>query len=381
MPRTSSIPALGLLLPTLAAAAFACTTTTIIEEPSKPSGTTPTADGGTGTTANPLEGLAPDWRAKAAKYLDGRASSWLTSPPNIANIKCAMSCHTTFPTLLARTALGDAPLAAADTARTRFEARVTERAAGSALPMYGKNGDAKTVESHATEAVLNATALSLDDLGKGGTVAASTKSALDAMWKEQRADGAWDWLEFGLEPWETRTDWGTAMAALVAGSVPEGTSSAQAAGTAKLTSYLKGRLTKMAFHDRVVVLWASSKLTSLLSPDEASSIADELAAKQLDDGGFALGSFGKGDLAATASASDGYATSLAVLALCTGAADGKKRPDVAKGLAWIAKNQQADGSWPGQSVNSDSARAKGFMTDAATAYAALAITSCVPSAK
>lgn len=370
MSRFTPFPVVTLFVSIVGAATMAsCTTTTIVETPMP-------------AITGPLEGLAPDWRSKASVYLNERAARWLSSPPPVANIKCALSCHTTFPLLLARPALGTpATEGAAADARTRIEGRVVERAQGSAIPMYGKNQDPKTKESHATEAVLNATALVVDDLGATGTLSAPAKAALEGMWKEQRADGTWDWLDFGLEPWETRSDWGTAMAALVSGSIPEGTSAMQAAGTAKLVGYLKGRLETMTLHDRITVLWASSKLKILLDTAEQTAIADEIAATQRKDGGFALGSWDKGAPAANATTSDGYATALAALALCTGVPDGRKRLDVLEALAWIAKNQQSDGSWPGRSINSESARGKTFMTDAATAYAVLAITTCVPEVR
>ncbi|MBX3189995.1 MAG: terpene cyclase/mutase family protein [Labilithrix sp.] len=365
--------ALLVALPLAASAAFACTTQTIIEEKA-PEGS---SGGPAANEPSPLEGLAADWQAKAAANLDERAGTWLSSPPKVANVSCAMSCHTTFPYLIARSSLGDAATKSADTARARFVTRVSEATSGTAIPFYGKNEDSKVKESHATEAVLNAAALSLDDLGGGNPLSADAKKALDRMWAQQSADGSWAWLEFGLEPWEARNDWGAALAALVAGSIPENSSAGQAAGTAKVISYLNGRLSSMAFHDKVMVLWASGKLQGLLDQAKADEIVDALSAKQLDDGGFSLGSFGKGDIASKgAKQSDGYATALAVLALCRGSAENAKRPDVKKGLAWIAQNQAADGSWPGRSVNSTSQRAAGFMTDAATSYATLAITQC-----
>lgn len=364
----------------LSAAALACTETKIIEETEPAaqqdggsSGATPT-DPGAGV--DPLAELAPDWQVKAAKYLDGKAKSWLAAPPPVANIACTMSCHTTFSLVMSRSALGDAKVPAADTARKSFEARVSEGIAGTATPFYGKDAQAKVKESHATEAVLNAAALSLDDLGAGRALSASTKSALDRMWSQQRADGAWDWLEFSLEPWETRNDWGAAMAALVAGSVPAGTSTTQAAGTTKVIGYLKKRLTAMALHDRITVLWASGALKGLLDEEQSASVVAELVATQREDGGFALGAWGKGDLADSKAESDGYATALGALALCRGTTQGAKGAEARKALTWIAKNQAADGSWPGRSLNSESARAKGFMTDAATSYASLAIATC-----
>jgi hypothetical protein len=349
---------------------------------------TPPKDNGA-TTTRPTDpavedlmpGLATDWKVKAAGYLDGRSNIWLATPPPVGNVKCAMSCHTTFPHVLARSALGESN--AVPKLRTAFDTRVSQSVAGTATPFYGSNGDAKTRESFGTEAVLNAVALGMDDVGSKSPIGAGTKSALDRMWAQQRADGAWDWLEYGLEPFETRNDWGAALAGVVAGSIPENTSAAQAAGTAKIVSYLQKRMTDTAkplvFHDKVAILWASGSLPSLLTPEQKEAIAAALDAKQLADGGFSLGSWGKGSQAAAgAGTSDGYATALATLALCRGMPEPTKRDDVKKALKWIAAGQQADGSWAGRSVNNIPAMAKPFMTDAATAYTALAITACIP---
>jgi hypothetical protein len=52
------------------------------------------------------------------------------------------------------------------------------------------------------------------------------------------------------------------------------------------------------------------------------------------------------------------------------------KPEVRKALTWIATHQKADGSWPGVSTNTETSRAKTFMTDAATSYATLALVEC-----
>lgn len=379
MKTPSALLLLG--VPCVLAALAACTQTKIVEQQVPAEGDKP-GPGGNGDSQTPpddgaLADLAPDWHTKAASYLDDRASQWLSAPPDIANVKCAMSCHTTFPLLLARSALGaSVSLPAADSARDRFETRVSEAAADKAIPFYGKDQDAKTQESHATESVLNAAALALDDLGKGSAISATSKTALDRMWSQQSTDGAWAWLEFGLEPWETRNDWGVAIAALVAGSIPEGTSSAQAAGVTKIKSYVAENLSGMVLHDKATVLWASGSLAGLLDAADATKIADALVATQREDGGFALRAWGQGDLADNAAKSDGYATSLAILALCKGTEGGISRPEVRSALTWLATHQKSDGSWPGASTNSTSTRARTFMTDAATSYATLALTQC-----
>lgn len=330
---------------------------------------------------DPLVDLPSNWRERAAGYLDAQAAAWLDSPPAISNVKCAMSCHTTFPYVLAHTALTGAMTPAVGDTRNRIEARLVEIAAGTAKPYYGKAGSAKEKESHATEAVLNATALAMDDVNTGATLGAKTKQSLDRMWELQRADGTWDWLEYGLFPWETRNDWAVAMAAMTAGSIPSNTTAKQAAAVAKMKAYIKDRMVDgedpVTLHDRVALLWAKSAMNDLITDEQAAAIADEVSSKQLADGGFSLGSWGSGKLAATtAGKSDGYATAFATLALCKSGKDGAKRDDVRRGLTWLATHQEESGAWLGASVNSKNELNKEYMSDAATAYAAMAITVC-----
>jgi squalene-hopene/tetraprenyl-beta-curcumene cyclase len=369
---------LALTIPCLLAGLAACTQTKIVEEKVPAEGTKPgTSSGQPGDTTTPpndgaLDDLPADWHTKAGEYLNKRAADWLANAPAISNVKCAMSCHTTFGASMADAAIGrvvDIPSAAE--ARSEFEKRVDET---DPTPFYGKDGDAKTKESIATESVLNAVALSMSDLGKGGTLSESSKKALDKMWAQQGTDGSWAWLEFGLEPWETRNDFGVGIAALVAGRIPADVQNE--AGITKIKTYVGKKLSAMALHDKAVVLWASGTMSGLLDKAKADGIADALIAKQREDGGFSLRSWGMGDLADDAAASDGYATSLAALAICRGTEGGIARAEVRNALTWIARHQKADGSWPGVSTNTETSRAKMFMTDAATSYATLALTEC-----
>ena len=75
--------------------------------------------------------------------------------------------------------------------------------------------------------------------------------------------------------------------------------------------------------------------------------------------------------------SDGYATGLVSFVLGQ-AGLSRTRPELKKGVAWLAKNQNSEeGFWPATSLNkqrdpaSDAGR---FMSDAATAYAVMALT-------
>lgn len=297
---------------------------------------------------------AEPWRAKAAGYLDGRVKSWLASPPQVANIDCALSCHTTFPAVLVQSHLPAGRTPHIDDARHRFEARLE----GAPTPWYGRDGDAKTRESHATEAVLVATALTYDDAPRP-----TADSALQRMWSRQRPDGGWAWLDFGLEPWEHEDAFGVAMAALAAGSVD----APDTDGAARLRSQARRSATSASLHDQAALLWASSRFEGLLPDAEADAIAKALAATQAADGGTALADLF--DVSAPEE-SDGYATAWATLALC---ASGRQLEAARAGQRWLRSHQERDGSWPGRSLNGKGRTARRYMTDAATAYAVLAL--------
>lgn len=298
------------------------------------------------------------WRSRAADYLDGRVEQWLASPPKVANFDCAMNCHTTFPAVLVQSHLPPGRTPHIDEARERFEARLE----GEPTPFYGQGNDAKVRESHATEAVLVAAALTFDEADRStGT------PAMQRMWSRQGPDGSWAWLDFGLEPWEHEEAFGVAMAALAAGSVD----TPNAEGMAALRQRAQRDATAASLHDRAALLWASSRLDDLLSDAQAGAIATELASVQGDDGGASLGRLLGSDASAE---SDGYATAWVALALC---ASGREPEAARAGQAWLRENQRRDGSWPGQSANGNSRTARRYMTDAATAYAVLAL-DCAP---
>src|SRR5262249_39271935 len=149
-----------------------------------------------------------------AAHLDARATAWLADPPQVGeNFPCAMSCHTTHPYLIARATL-DAPSSVAGDVRAAIEARVAA-SASSTVSYYGAPGSQKERESRGSEAILDAATLALS--GEHDDV---VEAAFAQLWKVQRPDGGWDWLDFGLEPWESRGDWGASLAAIAVGSQP-----------------------------------------------------------------------------------------------------------------------------------------------------------------
>jgi len=146
-----------------------------------------------------------------------------------------------------------------------------------------------------------------------------------------------------------------------------------------LTDYLQQRADNERLFNRVMVLLAASKLPAVLTATQRQAIVDAVAGKQHDDGGWAtadLGSWQRVDATALDTASDGYATGLVTFALQSA---GLPRSDsrVSKGLLWLSHNQdKATGKWSASSLNKQrdpASDASKFMSDAATAYALLAL--------
>jgi len=341
-----------------------------------------------------VRAASPSWNARAAAaYLDAR-QEWWQHWPNAArdhDTQC-VSCHTALPYALARPALrralGERDLAAPE---RLMIANVVKRVTlwKEVEPFYPDQtrGLPKTSESRGTEAVLNAAVLVARDADTGA-LSAEARQAFANMWtlqfKNGDLKGAWAWLNFHYEPWESNDSayFGATIAALAIGSAPGGyASSSEIQDQMKLMrEYLQKGVEKQTLFNRLMVLWASAKLPGLLTAEQRRSIADDAVAKQQPDGGWTmagLGSWKRVDSTALDTASDGYATGLVTLALWHGSGSGPVNPQVGRGLAWLAAHQDAaTGMWWAASLNkqrdpaSDAAK---FMSDAATAYAALAL--------
>ena len=117
----------------------------------------------------------------------------------------------------------------------------------------------------------------------------------------------------------------------------------------------------------------------LLAPAQRDAIVDAAVSAQQNDGGWALatlGAFKRTDGTPLDAASDGYATGLVTLALRQ-SGSARASAAVTRGLAWLQEHQDpATGRWRASSLNKqrDPASDAGkFMSDAATAYAVLAL--------
>jgi squalene-hopene/tetraprenyl-beta-curcumene cyclase len=334
------------------------------------------------------------WNKKAAAaYLDQRATWWTTWPNAQRDHQTfCISCHTALPYALARPVLGRSLGETAPSAgEAALIANVTKRVTmwREVEPFYPDQlrGIPKTSESRATEAILNAVILSRRDAGRGA-LSDEGRRALDNMWalqmKTGEQTGAWTWLQFHNEPWEGDSSafHGATLAAIAAQTAPGGyAASPENVDRLKaLHEYLRKKNETQPLLSRAMLLWASTTSATLLARDQQQAIVEALLRAQQDDGGWStasLGSWKRADGTPLDTRTDGYATGLVTLVLESAAA-ARVQPQVTRGLAWLAAHQDpASGSWFAASLNKqrDPASDAGkFMSDAATAYAVLALT-------
>ena len=344
-------------------------------------------------TGHAQSGDGGAWDADAAAaYLDQRVdwwSGWETAARERGTF--CVSCHTTAPYGLARPMLRPEARAGEATRheRTLLDSVTTRVAHWTEVgPFYAdeRYGAPKTSQSRGTEAILNALVLARHD-ERTGVLGDRTLRAFGNLWALQRTggadEGAWPWLHFDLAPWESDEGpyHGAALAAVAVGLAPEGYRARPAIRdkVARLGRYLRRQLDAQPPFNRAMALWASGALPDLLADAQRQAIVDELRGLQRKDGGWSLSSLGawtRRDGTPAETESDGYATGLVTLALQE-AGLSRDHEAVAGGLAWLAGNQDADGSWPASSLNRerDPASDRGrFMRDAATSYAVLALT-------
>lgn len=350
--------------------------------------------------------VAASWDAKAAAgYLDQRMEWWRgwDRAKRDQGTFC-VSCHTVLPYTLARPALRkmNGEQAAGEDERLILENVVTRvRLWKELAPVYSdeKYGKNKGVESRGTESVLLAFVVANRD-AQIGKLSADGRAALEHLWEQQQKDGerkgAWLWQMFGLNPWEGDISpyYGAALAAVAVGTAPENyRERPEIQNNVKmLGEYLNRECATQPLLNRVMLLWAAAKMPGLVQEDRQKAIVEEVLSKQRDDGGWnlfrlaipmtdadvmtLLGRFKRLDGSPQDTNSDGFATGFTVYVLeQSGVA--RQSEALKRGRAWLEKNQnKTDGSWLTYSINkkreltSDAGR---FMSDAATAYAVLAL--------
>lgn len=355
--------------------------------------------------AHPAPKVSDSWDPKAAAaYLDYREGWWAEwrGASRDQGTFC-VSCHTALPYGLSRPALRTALVEKGPSVNeTRLIENVTNRvhAWKDVGPYYSDHGyDHKTAESRGTESVLNALILANHD-AQVGRLSDDTRAAFDNMWALQQTTGvnrgSWLWLQFNLEPWEANDSayYGAALAAMAVGVAPGNYQAAPGIqnNLTLMREYLNREKAAQSTINRVFLLWASTKMRGLLDPEQQKAIVNEVLSKQQADGGWRLASIVwrwngwslrsfvnmwlKEDGTPLDGKSDGVATGLITLVLQEAGVP-RDNVQLRRGLTWLMSNQNtAEGYWPASSVNkrrsltSDTGR---FMSDAATAYAVLAL--------
>ena len=363
---------------------------------------------------NQAAAVSAAWNpAAAAKYLDDRMDLWFTNAKKLRTgdeKTTCVSCHSSIPYALARPALRRAMHASAPAAQ---EARLVEETTRR-LESYGAHevlyemNDVKKSESRGTEAVLNTVVLASADVAAGRKDAGgATRKALERLWEIQRPDGAWDWLNFKLEPYETvdAVYHGATLAAIGVGMVP-GAAGSSAAGAGRLRTYLRDNFAAQNLYNRTFALLASSGLADVLSRAQRDALIAELGQRQQADGGWSLQAMGPWRWSATEppfkpqgtpdptvlAQSDGFATGLIVYALLRNGQHADQ-PIVSAGVRWLKTHQQEihvdDQTWTAwlaysldaarvhRGPRGDSCRGL-FMSAAATAFSVLALLEVEP---
>lgn len=355
-------------------------------------------------SANPPVTYLKSWSPQAAaSYLDRREVWWQYWPPAKADHgTICISCHTVVPYAMIRPALAQQLHATEMPDPEKIMLDSVEKRVGSwteMTPFYTDDvyGAGKTAESHATEAVLNAVILTSYDT-RNGHLRPITRTALDNAWalQEKTGDntGGWKWQNFQLAPWESGESGyqGAALLMLTIQNAPEGYADEPAVreNLQRLQGYLRRHYATQPLVNQLYVLWLSSKAPGVLTEDERKTLIDAVKNLQQPDGGWSLFSLDpksqretvqwkrlKDRITEMASPveSDGYATALTVMALQE-CGTSSQDPSVKRGFEWLETHQGSDGAWHADSINEKrdpSSDIAPFMSDAATAYAVMAL--------
>ena len=320
---------------------------------------------------------AADWSPKlAAQYLDGRQKEWFAWKPAMSANGPCVSCHTGMTYLMARPVLRQA---LKEPGPTEFERGLMARL----LTNVGEKPKGGLQE---VETIFTALFLADRDCASGAA-SAETRKAFDglvgsAVNTDAPTAGAMALVRrrFSIRG-STRARRCTGRASPPSRSAARRTTSARARAQAQaLSSYLAASSTAdKPLHDRLAVLWASSRLKTASARARPRALVAEVFSKQAADGGWTADALGPWMAHADAPprvGSGNYATAFTTYVLQQAGVPAST-PALVRARTLVSGRQDpATGAWPDVSMNKR--RPAGsmeslFMQDAATAFAAMAL--------
>jgi squalene-hopene/tetraprenyl-beta-curcumene cyclase len=300
--------------------------------------------------------------AKTAEFLDHQSLAW-------TQVRKCGTCHTNLPYLVSRGQLGG-DLTALKEVRGFFEKRIANWDSGKKEDMPKRD----------SEVVTTAATLALQDGLTTGKLHPLTRKALDRMWTLQKPNGAWEWPKCGWPPLEHDDYYGVVYVTVAVGHAPDNYAQTEQAkeGLEILRRYFNYKTNPPpSLHHKAMLLWASQKVSGIMSEKLQQSTIQELRTLQKGDGGWSLPTLGDwvgfderpNDRSAP---SDGYATGFVIFILRQAGVPASDNA-IQKGIAWLQNNQRESGRWFTRSINTDRYH---FITHAGTAYAVLALKAC-----
>ncbi len=309
----------------------------------------------------------------AADYIDQGARIW-------TGTKKCVSCHTNGTYMLMRPRL--TPYLGAPPAETRqFSVDQLQTLQSTPRRKFARGVGA-------AQSVWIAASLAEWDHHVTKALSPETEKSLSFMLDLQRPIGTWAspdcWPPFESSAYQVAT-----VAATALGTAPGWLESLRAPDLLARVDQLKRYLRNTPPpHDygRVLLLWASTRLSGFLNPDEAREIRDLIWSRQRSDGGWSIRSFAepeqwgrgnrggklRGEPEFSDPPSDGHMTGLAILVLRD---SGVPAGDVGiqRAVQWLLSNQRQSGRWWTRSLNTDTYH---FITFSATCYGLLALAKC-----
>ena len=304
----------------------------------------------------------------ASQYIEQGTEAWIGSK------KC-VTCHTNGTYMALRPSL------------TRFLGKPNEqvrefflkffKTTASSLGGNGKLGD--------SQLIYIARGFAEWDAHVSGKLSNETRLALNTLFERQLPSGSWKAAQC-WPPLESSAFQEATVAALAVGIAPGWLSELNDEKVKLKVERLRHYLSKTnPPHDygRVVLLWASSRMTGLLSEDEKTSIINRIWQLQRPDGGWSIRTFadpeqwGDGNRAEKLRSeidfedppSDGHQTGL-VLIVLSEVGIGKNDPRIRRGVEWLLRNQRQSGRWWTRSLNTDTFH---FITYSGTLYPLVAL--------